>query len=64
LAERHFEVSRSKIKNLRSKNFKIPEDSQQRCYSNNSEEGLARHLERKVSQRKIRTSKETCAGET
>jgi hypothetical protein len=36
----------------------------QRCYSNKPEEWLARNLARKVSQRKIRTSKEVCAGQT
>jgi hypothetical protein len=36
----------------------------QQCYSNKSEEGLVRNLARKVSQRKIRTSKEACTGLT
>jgi hypothetical protein len=36
----------------------------QRCYSNKSEEGLVRNLAKKVSQRKIRTSKEACARQT
>jgi hypothetical protein len=34
------------------------------CYSNKSEEGLARNITIKVSQRKIRTSKKACAGQT
>jgi hypothetical protein len=36
----------------------------QRCYSNKPKEWLARNLARKVSQRKIRTSKEACTGQT